>query len=145
MTISQHKTDVLAGHPTIRTASAHKSALASQSIRGPPLLGVPLDIAFEVAATFDGNYPRINHAQIFSLVWPIDLLQLARTSKALRAHLMSRSSAPIWTACRQQVEGLPPCPKHLSDPQYFDLAFDHHCQVSGTIWLIVWSVLLMLL
>jgi hypothetical protein len=94
-----------------------------------------LDIAFEVPATIAGKTPEltITHVQIFSRVQPIDLLQLARTSKALRAHLISRSSAPIWVACRQQVDGLPPCPGHLSEPRYFNLAFDHHCQVSNSV------------
>jgi len=85
---------------------------AARATPPPPLLDIPLDIVFE----------------IFSLVQPIDLLQLARTNKTLRRYLMNRSSAPIWAASCQQVDGLPFCPKHLSYPQYVNLAFDHHCQ-----------------
>lgn len=57
---------------------------------------------------------------------------------------MSRSSAPIWTACRQRVENLPPCPIHLSDPQYFSLAFERHCQVRKSVGHMVWNDLLTL-
>lgn len=68
--------------------------------------------------------------QIFSLMHPRDLLNLARTSKPLRALLMSRQSAPFWKAARQLVEGLPDCPPYLSEPEYANLAFFSHCHVS---------------
>ncbi|KAI0362026.1 hypothetical protein OH77DRAFT_1441188 [Trametes cingulata] len=58
---------------------------------------------------------------------PRDLLNLARTSEAFRAFLMSRNSAPFWRAARQTVEGLPDCPPYLSEPEYANLMFFAHC------------------
>jgi len=113
ITITQRRPNIPFSHRTTCAVDAGRLVLKS-TVRAtpPPLLDIPLDIVFE----------------IFSLVQPIDLLQLARTNKTLRRYLMNRSSAPIWAASRQQVEGLPSCPKHLSYPQYVNLAFDHHCQ-----------------
>ena len=73
-------------------------------------------------------------AQIFSLMHPRDLLNLARTSKDFRRVLMSRSSAPFWKAARQQVPGLPDCPPYLSEPAYANLAFFSHCHVSPLVY-----------
>jgi hypothetical protein len=47
--------------------------------------------------------------QIFSLLEPLDVLRLARTTKALRNVLMSRTD--------------------LTEPQYANLAFSEHCHV----------------
>ena len=69
------------------------------------------------------------YLQIFSHMHPRDLLNLARTTKAFRTFLMSRSSAPFWKAARQQLE-LPECPPHLSEPAYANLVFFFHCHVS---------------
>ncbi|KAF9804692.1 hypothetical protein IEO21_09281 [Rhodonia placenta] len=77
------------------------------------LPNMPLDIIQEV----------LGHLQ------PRDLLHLARTSKAFRTFLMSRSSAFLWRASRRNVEGLPDCPTHLSEPAYANLAFTSYCFV----------------
>ncbi len=69
-------------------------------------------------------------AQIFGLMHPRDLLNLARTSKAFRAFLLSRVSEPFWRAARGQVEGLPQCPNFLSEPAYANLVFFSHCHAS---------------
>ncbi|KAI0744141.1 hypothetical protein C8Q80DRAFT_1122411 [Daedaleopsis nitida] len=66
-------------------------------------------------------------AIIFSLLHPRDLLNLARTSKAFRAFLMSRHCASLWKAARQQMPSLPECPSHLSEPVYANLVFFTHC------------------
>ena len=68
-------------------------------------------------------------AQIFSHLLPIDLLNLARTSKSFRTLLMSRSSRTLWRVSRQLVDGLPECPEHLSEPAYANLVFSNHCHV----------------
>lgn len=67
--------------------------------------------------------------QIFSHLLPMDLLNLARTSKPFRTLLMSRNSASLWKASRQLVDGLPDCPVHLSEPAYANLVFSTHCHV----------------
>ncbi|KIJ10785.1 hypothetical protein PAXINDRAFT_101915 [Paxillus involutus ATCC 200175] len=65
---------------------------------------------------------------IFTFLLPMDLLNLARTTKAFRRLLMQKSSAPVWEAARRQTEhDLPDCPPDLSEPQYANLAFDPHC------------------
>ncbi|KAG6894358.1 hypothetical protein C0992_006459 [Termitomyces sp. T32_za158] len=59
---------------------------------------LPLDILFE----------------IFSLLDPIDILNLSRTSKPLRAILMRRSSIYVWRNARARFDGLPECPSDMS-------------------------------
>ncbi|KIP07824.1 hypothetical protein PHLGIDRAFT_127414 [Phlebiopsis gigantea 11061_1 CR5-6] len=58
---------------------------------------------------------------------PIDLLHLARTDKTLRGFLLSRTSEPLWRTARKNVEGLPTCPQHMSEPAYANLAFGNQC------------------
>ncbi|KAI0725257.1 hypothetical protein C8Q72DRAFT_615136 [Fomitopsis betulina] len=72
---------------------------------------MPLDILFE----------------IFCCLEPRDLLNLARTTKPFRRFLMSRRSAQTWRAARANVEELPDCPAHLSEPQYANLLFFPYC------------------
>ncbi|KAJ3825576.1 hypothetical protein F5880DRAFT_1700706 [Lentinula raphanica] len=80
--------------------------------------------------------------EIFCYLQPRDLLRLARTSKDLRSVLMSKSSANIWRLAGSNVEGLPPCPVDLSEPQYANLLFEPHCHVcmrSGRCDNILWN------
>ncbi|KAI0689365.1 hypothetical protein C8T65DRAFT_746206 [Cerioporus squamosus] len=65
--------------------------------------------------------------EVFSLMYPRDLLNLARTTKGFRAFLMSRESEPFWRAARRQIEDLPECPTFLSEPAYANLVFFSHC------------------
>ncbi|KZT08450.1 uncharacterized protein LAESUDRAFT_723975 [Laetiporus sulphureus 93-53] len=65
--------------------------------------------------------------EVFVLLHPKDLLNSARTTRPLRAFLMTRRSAFIWRASRTQVDGLPDCPQHLSEPAYANLMFFSHC------------------
>ncbi|KAF7322480.1 F-box domain-containing protein [Mycena chlorophos] len=74
---------------------------------------MPLDILFE----------------IFSHLEPLDTLNLSRTTKTLRAHLMTRSSRFIWTAALHNDPDLPPLPDDLTEPAYVNLAFSRHCHV----------------
>ncbi|KAG2147181.1 hypothetical protein BD769DRAFT_1346451 [Suillus cothurnatus] len=67
--------------------------------------------------------------EIFGFLKPLDLLSLARTSKAFRNLLMRKSNAFIWRASRSLIPNLPECPPDLSEPQYACLAFDPHCHV----------------
>ncbi|KAF9234865.1 hypothetical protein BU15DRAFT_52071 [Melanogaster broomeanus] len=69
--------------------------------------------------------------QILSFLHPLDLLNLARTTKAFRQLLMRKSSAFVWKASLRRVEGLPVCPPDLNEPQYAYLAFYPHCHVSA--------------
>ncbi|KAJ2927089.1 hypothetical protein H1R20_g10020, partial [Candolleomyces eurysporus] len=67
--------------------------------------------------------------EVLSYLSPLDLLRLARTTKALRAFLMSKSSSAIWKSSLAAIEGLPPCPEDLSEPQYANLMCWDHCHV----------------
>ncbi|KAJ4477763.1 hypothetical protein C8J55DRAFT_88025 [Lentinula edodes] len=69
--------------------------------------------------------------EIFCYLEPRDLLRLARTSLDLRHILMSRTSESIWRAARENVEGLPPCPADLNEPQYAHIFFEPFCHVCG--------------
>lgn len=68
--------------------------------------------------------------QIFGYLGPMDLLNLARSSKDFRSFLMKRSSAMIWKVSQLNVEEFPPCPADMSEPAYANLMFDAHCHVS---------------
>ncbi|KAJ3920597.1 hypothetical protein F5877DRAFT_77017 [Lentinula edodes] len=74
---------------------------------------VPMDVIFEIFGHLD----------------PGDLLHLARTSRDLRDILMSKSSEGIWRAARRNVEGLPPLPNDLNEPQYAHLLFEPYCHI----------------
>ncbi|KAF9071194.1 hypothetical protein BDP27DRAFT_1219468, partial [Rhodocollybia butyracea] len=66
---------------------------------------------------------------ILSCLDPGDLLRLARTSRDLRGILMSKTSGIIWRMARKSVEGLPPRPHDLNEPQYAHLLYESYCHV----------------
>lgn len=80
---------------------------------------MPLDILFEV----------------FAHLLPLDILHLARTSKALRNILMRRSAVCIWRSAFSNRSRLPlpppPRPEDVTEPQWASLLFDTHCFVSS--------------
>ncbi|EGO01220.1 hypothetical protein SERLA73DRAFT_134513 [Serpula lacrymans var. lacrymans S7.3] len=82
------------------------------------------------------SFSALNFDVIFHLctfLHPMDLLNLARTSKPFRQLLMSKSSAFIWKFSRLQVEDMPQCPPDLNEPQYANLAFGLYCQNCGKV------------
>ncbi|EMD38467.1 hypothetical protein CERSUDRAFT_82729 [Gelatoporia subvermispora B] len=86
---------------------------------------MPLDILFE----------------IFGHLHPLDVLHLARTSKALRNVLMRRSAISIWKEARSRIQDLPECPLDLSEPQYAHLLFDPHCHfcLTARVMTVLWA------
>ena len=66
---------------------------------------------------------------------PTDLLQLARTSKPLRATLLNRDTASaLWRRARANVACTPPvpaCPPFMSEPYFTALLFEPRCQLCG--------------
>ncbi|EJF66113.1 hypothetical protein DICSQDRAFT_152111 [Dichomitus squalens LYAD-421 SS1] len=86
---------------------------------------MPLDILYEV----------------FSHLHPYDLLRLARTTKAFRRLLLSRSSITIWRESLASVPGLPECPPDLTEPSYTNLLFDPHCHfcVKARVMTVMWA------
>ncbi|KAH7099999.1 hypothetical protein BKA62DRAFT_269566 [Auriculariales sp. MPI-PUGE-AT-0066] len=76
---------------------------------------------------------------ILYLLHPRDLLALSRTDKALRAVLMNRSCAVVWTRVLSTVQFLPKCPEFLSPPALTSFVFDAFCEVHcdkpiGKVW-----------
>ncbi|KAK0216666.1 hypothetical protein EDD85DRAFT_781943, partial [Armillaria nabsnona] len=67
--------------------------------------------------------------QIFRLVFPVDLLQLARTNKGFRNILMKRSSASIWRVARTNIPGLPAPFPGMSEPTWANLLFFKSCEI----------------
>ncbi|KII84026.1 hypothetical protein PLICRDRAFT_180042 [Plicaturopsis crispa FD-325 SS-3] len=66
--------------------------------------------------------------EIFERLRPLDVLHLARTSKALRGLLMHRRTAiSVWRAAFSNFPGIPDCPPDLNEPQYANLVFSEHC------------------
>ncbi|KII84240.1 hypothetical protein PLICRDRAFT_95574 [Plicaturopsis crispa FD-325 SS-3] len=73
---------------------------------------MPLDILFEI----------LEHMR------PVDILHIARTTKALRGILMCRRTAiSIWKAAFSNCPDIPECPDDLNEPQYANLMFLKHC------------------
>ncbi|KAG9023362.1 hypothetical protein FRB95_013203 [Tulasnella sp. JGI-2019a] len=88
------------------------------NLKPPPWTALPLDVVHE----------------IFRWLEPLDLLQLARTTKTLRGHLMSKVSSSLWKATRVNVIGSPPeCPEYMSEPAFARLLFMDECFVCGKI------------
>ncbi|KAF7977023.1 hypothetical protein HWV62_4974 [Athelia sp. TMB] len=75
------------------------------------LLEMPLDVLYE----------------IFENLAPLDLLHLARTTKALRSVLLNKSATTVWKMARRSVKDFPEIPSDMSEPAYANLAFDTHC------------------
>ncbi|EIW52705.1 uncharacterized protein TRAVEDRAFT_76372, partial [Trametes versicolor FP-101664 SS1] len=78
------------------------------------LMHMPLDIFFEIS----------------SHLHPLDLLHLSRTSKQLRSIMLSARSRSVWITSLASIDGLPPCPKDMSEPAYSALLFCRACNVS---------------
>ncbi|KAI1789090.1 hypothetical protein LXA43DRAFT_595501 [Ganoderma leucocontextum] len=79
------------------------------------LMNMPLDVFFQVAAHLH----------------PLDMLNLARTSKLLRSIVLAKSSRSAWIASLATVDSLPSCPKNMSEPLHAALLFDQYCFLCG--------------
>jgi hypothetical protein len=92
---------------------------------------MPLDILLEVRHPMQPNLLVSNpHLQIFSLLYPLDVIRLARTTKALRGILMSRSAITVWKTAFTREPDLPDMPNDMNEPQWANLAFSNHCHAS---------------
>ncbi|KAL1947342.1 hypothetical protein VTO73DRAFT_14303 [Trametes versicolor] len=93
-----------------------KKALGKDIGKLMEIFNMPLDVFFEVT----------------SHLKPVDILQLARTSKELRRMLLSRSARSIWIAARKNViPRMPDCPEHMNEAQYAHLIFERVCGACG--------------
>ncbi|TFK34841.1 hypothetical protein BDQ12DRAFT_688937 [Crucibulum laeve] len=108
---------------TIQTPTEDQAKVCHEEMRDG-FADMPLEILFEK----------------FIYLEPIDLLRLARTTKAFRNILMHQPTArKFWKQARLNL-GVPECPEDLSEPQYANLAFDDHCHycLASNAILVVW-------
>ncbi|KAK7695356.1 hypothetical protein QCA50_002548 [Cerrena zonata] len=69
-----------------------------------------------------------------------DLLNLSRTTKAFRELVLAPGARRFWKEAMKnsQAEGLPECPKWLSEPAYANLMYSPYCHVRKTIDIRSW-------
>ncbi|KAM5540152.1 hypothetical protein V8D89_006292 [Ganoderma adspersum] len=94
---------------------ANRSPTSLWSAPGRKFTDLPLDVFLEVS-------PHL---------YPLDIINLSRTSKPLRSLLLSKCSRPIWTTALAKVVELPPRPHDMSEPLYAALVFDCRCFACG--------------
>ncbi|KAG8973475.1 hypothetical protein FRC05_008749 [Tulasnella sp. 425] len=101
---------------TTNTTTKKKGKISARTLMKDLFSALPLDLIYE----------------IFGHVHPLDLLSLARTTKVLRSHLMSKRSISVWKTAREAViPPVPECPKDQSEPQWAKLLFTHDCTMCG--------------
>ncbi|KAG8973474.1 hypothetical protein FRC05_008748 [Tulasnella sp. 425] len=102
---------------TASKTTTRKGKVTARSLMKDLFSILPLDLIYE----------------IFEHLRPLDLLHLARTSKMLRCHLMSKRSISVWMTAREAVfPPVPECPNDQSEPQWAMLLFTHDCTMCGT-------------
>ncbi|KAG8744071.1 hypothetical protein FRC10_010856 [Ceratobasidium sp. 414] len=79
------------------------------------LMKMPVDIFTEIAY----------------LLNPGDLVALSRSSKFFRNMLLQRSAVQMWRRAESNMDGLPPCPPDMCEPQYAALVFSKCCTLCG--------------
>ncbi|KAF8603161.1 hypothetical protein BDV93DRAFT_606992 [Ceratobasidium sp. AG-I] len=104
-------------HKLRKTSAGQALSTRTGRRKGPSgmILTIPLDI----------------FAQIALHLMPVDILHLARTCKTFRVLLMQSSAGHIWRGASRKVEGLPPCPPHLCEPEYIALIYSKSCTFCG--------------
>ncbi|KAG8952216.1 hypothetical protein FRC04_004923 [Tulasnella sp. 424] len=104
---------------TASKTTTRKGKVTARSLMKDLFSILPLDLIYE----------------IFEHLRPLDLLHLARTSKMLRCHLMSKRSISVWMTAREAVfPPVPECPNDQSEPQWAMLLFTHDCTSSQTFY-----------
>ncbi|KAJ3532996.1 hypothetical protein NMY22_g7519 [Coprinellus aureogranulatus] len=81
----------------------------------------------EVYFDFLDGLPAEILGEILSYLASVDLLHLARTTKRLRAFLMSRTAIVFWKRSRESDTDRPPCPDDMSEPAYAHMLFSDFC------------------
>ncbi|KAG9078383.1 hypothetical protein FS749_009578, partial [Ceratobasidium sp. UAMH 11750] len=77
------------------------------------------------------NMPIEVFTEIAKYLYPLDLILLSRANKFFRQLLLSRSATQTWQHALSNVDGLPPCPEQLCEPQYAALMFTKYCSMCG--------------
>ncbi|KAI0631923.1 hypothetical protein C8Q77DRAFT_1122703 [Trametes polyzona] len=81
----------------------------------------------EVLSTFL-NMPLDIRWEICRLLGPLELLQLARSSKELRIFLLNRAHCQLWVLARINQIGLPERPPSLSEPAFANFLYSITCE-----------------
>ncbi|KAG7085467.1 hypothetical protein E1B28_003028 [Marasmius oreades] len=63
---------------------------------------------------------------------PPDLLNLSRTNKSLRNHLMSRQNHVLWRESLANIPDLPALPPGMTEPSYVNLLFSTKCHLCSS-------------
>ncbi|KAG9003540.1 hypothetical protein FRB94_003060 [Tulasnella sp. JGI-2019a] len=95
-----------------KRARLEKSGDALTQPSHSPFPKLPVDVVFE----------------IFKRTHPVTLLQLARTNKAMRKELMSKTASEIWRSAQLYHPFFPPCPADMTEPQWAAL-FGYDCMI----------------
>ena len=122
-----------AGPSGTRTVAQHKGKGRRAVGMLSELMNMPLDVFFEVRpvhSAFITFSSRMSLSQVAAHLHPLDMLNLARTSKPLRSLVLATSCRSAWIASFATLHGLPSCPANMSEPSYAALLFDRHCFVS---------------
>ncbi|KAG8681482.1 hypothetical protein FRC08_015601 [Ceratobasidium sp. 394] len=77
------------------------------------------------------NMPIEVFTEIAKYIHPLDLILLSRANKFFRQLLLNRSAIQTWRYALSNVDGLPPCPEGLCEPQYAALIFSKYCSMCG--------------
>ncbi|KAI0793710.1 hypothetical protein C8Q74DRAFT_1365284 [Fomes fomentarius] len=69
--------------------------------------------------------------EIFKLLHPRDLLNVARTSKNISRFVLHRNQEYIWRHGRERTRGIPKCPSFLSERVFAHFLFSPFCHGCG--------------
>ena len=125
-----------------RNGSEAKQVRRKRSSKLSKFPTIPLDVMYEVSRPVPGQSgPPLTFSvtQIFSLLHPRDLLRVSWTTKAFRGVISDRSLKPIWKESLASIEGLPSCPRDLSEPAYAALLFSPYCSVRDGLLMVLAS------
>ncbi len=96
------------------------------------LFDVPVDIFCEVRnmPTHCALLDLFLIYQILERLYPLDLLNLARSSKTLHELIIARRMKSTWQAS-MNAQSVPPLPDNvpINEPQLASMLFDNSCQV----------------
>ena len=117
--------------PSSKSSAKSKRAGVSRRIQGrlQNMLSLPFDVLFLVCPYQPESRVRLLPndplSQILAELGPMDLVNLARTNKALRGVLMSRKSIWVWLIARRNagVTKVPSPPDDMSEPAWALLLF----------------------
>ncbi|KAG8739682.1 hypothetical protein FRC10_005278 [Ceratobasidium sp. 414] len=99
------------------------------------IMNMPIEVFTEVGRGLLKRPLTIDYMslskQIAKYLYPLDLILLSRANRFFRQLLLNRSATQTWQHALSNVDGLPPCPEELCEPQYAALMFTKYCSMCG--------------